>query len=118
MDISFTLDGDQNDSFGIGYRNGTLYTVKGLDYETVQQVSLTVSVEDCSISMNMTEVCDDVHSKPPGPQTQAVKVNIMDKNDHPPKFKEKEIIFGMKRVTQVATVLEVSLKVYSHIQIS
>lgn len=104
--------GGHNDHFTIGETTGNIISVRPFDYETVQVVTLNVSVEDCSISLNISEACGREENKGQnGAQNQKVNVNVTDMNDNPPWFTTKEITFGMRRITAEGTTLELSLKV-------
>lgn len=72
----------------------------------------TVRVRDCSITSNISECSNVKHVHDPNIKERiSVTVNIVDVNDNPPVFKVDEITVGMRRVTEVWTPLDISLKV-------
>lgn len=65
------------------------------------------------MAVNVSEGCGNVTQDTTGGRTtQTVQINIIDANDNPPMFEVAEIPFGMRRVTEVGTILELVLKVF------
>lgn len=64
------------------------------------------------MTVNVSEGCGNVTQDTDGRTTQTVQINIIDANDNPPMFEVAEIPFGMRRVTEVGTILELVLKVF------
>ncbi|KAH3869730.1 hypothetical protein DPMN_032899 [Dreissena polymorpha] len=99
--------------FVVGETNGTVHATRMFDYETQKSFAITVSVKDCSTTVNASVACNE--SVPPAGSVrsiQTVLIGVNDVNDNPPVFTTNEITFGMRRTTAVNTILDLNLKDY------
>ncbi|XP_053381734.1 protocadherin Fat 4-like [Mercenaria mercenaria] len=108
---------DMTKLFTIGLNNGSIVTLMEFDYENKTAFTFTVQVKDCSINLNVSECENITHVNQDNyTDTINVTVNVIDVNDNPPVFKLDEITVGMRRVTEVNTTLDLSLKTSDYIE--
>lgn len=100
-----------NSFFTIGERNGSIATLKGLDFEVRRTYTFEVRVKDCSLNLNVSECSNITNVDKDVTDVTKVTVNVLDINDNPPVFKQSEITVGMRRITEVGVPLDLSLKV-------
>ena len=96
------------------FNNGTIVTTTGFDRENISSLILHVTVEDCSAPENKSNVCDNyTTTTDSGRQQTVVDVTILDVDDNPPVFTDKEIQVGMRRNVKQGSLLNLQLKVCS-----
>ncbi|KAL4240882.1 Protocadherin Fat 4 [Mactra antiquata] len=104
--------------FEIGEKTGAIKTLKELDYEepTGKRYTFHVKVKDCSIPENVTDCAAVEQNKTGVIEDIEVTVNVIDVNDNPPVFQNEQITVGMRRVTEIGVLLDLSLKTGDYVQ--
>ncbi|XP_061191820.1 cadherin-23-like [Saccostrea echinata] len=103
--IQYSIEkGDHSDFFQIDNRTGEVRTIKSLDREEIDIITLTVKAVDVTKPENLSSQCDIKLKEKPDTKMK-IQVAVQDENDNPPKFTHNYLSKGILSNIKFGTVV-------------